>query len=148
MSEKKLAPLNTDMDAQRWAKDFMERFGSWLSGTLIDESLMHSWFANAIMCGWDNAHWKNEAALTALRAELEQVKAERDRYREALTKISEAKIFTRLANCCAGGTCHIHEESGSCSFQTGVYYANGDRAAEADEALSAAAPEAAREGGE
>jgi hypothetical protein len=39
--------LNTVMNAQRWAKEFVEMHRG-------DEELMCSWFANAIMCGWDN----------------------------------------------------------------------------------------------
>jgi hypothetical protein len=48
-----MKPLNTDMNAQRWAKEFVELYGG-------DEDLMLSWFANAIMCGWDNYHWSTD----------------------------------------------------------------------------------------
>jgi hypothetical protein len=48
-----MKPLNTDMNAQRWAKEFVELHGG-------DEDLMRSWFANAIMCGWDNYHWSTD----------------------------------------------------------------------------------------
>lgn len=44
--------LHTTMDAQAWAKEFVR-----LNPT-ADEGLMLTWFANAIMCGWDHAHWK------------------------------------------------------------------------------------------
>jgi hypothetical protein len=44
----------TNMDAAHWAKAFCEKFPR------HDEGLMVAWFANAIMCGWDNAHWKME----------------------------------------------------------------------------------------
>lgn len=43
----KLKPLNTDMNAMRWAEEFVKIHGG-------DKELMHGWFANAIMCGWDN----------------------------------------------------------------------------------------------
>ena len=48
-----MKPLNTDMNAQRWAKEFVELHG-------LDEDLMRSWFANAIMCGWDNYYWSTD----------------------------------------------------------------------------------------
>lgn len=43
-------PLCTDMNADRWAKEFVALYGG-------DEDLMRTWFANAIMCGWDNHYW-------------------------------------------------------------------------------------------
>jgi hypothetical protein len=43
-------PLHTDMNAERWAKEFVQLHGG-------DEDVMRSWFANAIMCGWDNHYW-------------------------------------------------------------------------------------------
>lgn len=46
----KLKPLNTDMNAMRWAEEFVKLHGG-------DKELMHGWFANAIMCGWDNHYW-------------------------------------------------------------------------------------------
>jgi len=45
--------LHQTMDGSVWAKDFMERFGH--RKDEIDESLMLSWFCNAIMVGWDHA---------------------------------------------------------------------------------------------
>ena len=48
-----MKPLNTDMNAQRWAKEFVELHGG-------DEDIMRSWFANAIMCGWDNYYWSTD----------------------------------------------------------------------------------------
>jgi hypothetical protein len=42
----------TNMDAAHWAKAFCEKFPG------HDEGLMLAWFASAIMCGWDNAHWE------------------------------------------------------------------------------------------
>ena len=40
------------MDAYTWAKEFMRIWGNRLSE--VDISLMHAWFANAIMCGYDH----------------------------------------------------------------------------------------------
>lgn len=53
-SEKKSShyPLG-EFDAQKWAKEFMLLFGE--RKNEIDEALMHSWFANAIMTGHDHA---------------------------------------------------------------------------------------------
>jgi len=48
------------MDAKRWAKEFCEITG------FEDEELMLTWFANSIMCGWDNAHWKADKLALAL----------------------------------------------------------------------------------
>lgn len=45
--------LHQTMDGSVWAKDFMARFGH--RKDEIDESLMLSWFCNAIMVGWDHA---------------------------------------------------------------------------------------------
>lgn len=52
-------PLHQDMDAERWAKDFIEINGG-------DLDTMRAWFANAIMCGYDNANWRNEEKVTGL----------------------------------------------------------------------------------
>jgi len=45
------------MDAQIWAKEFMHTFGADRRNE-IDEGLMIGWFANAIMTGYDHAHWE------------------------------------------------------------------------------------------
>ena len=68
-----MKPLNTDMNAQRWAKEFVELHGG-------DEDLMCSWFANAIMCGWDNYYWST------------------DEYTQSITQITELQI-TELQKC-------------------------------------------------
>jgi hypothetical protein len=47
-------PWDRTMDGALWAKAFCRRFGG-------DEGLMLGWFCNAIMAGWDHAHWKMEA---------------------------------------------------------------------------------------
>ena len=51
----KSKPINSDMDAKRWAREFMESWGHRLKD--VDEDTMRGWFANAIMCGWDNHYW-------------------------------------------------------------------------------------------
>ena len=54
MSEEKIddgltgAELHQTMDARIWAKEFISIHGG-------DEELMFAWFANALMCGWDQA---------------------------------------------------------------------------------------------
>lgn len=68
-----MKPLNTDMNAQRWAKEFVELHGG-------DEDLMLCWFANAIMCGWDNYYWST------------------DEYKQSTTQITELQI-TELQKC-------------------------------------------------
>ena len=45
-----LLPLHADMNAERWAEEFVALHGG-------DKGLMIAWFANAIMCGWDNHYW-------------------------------------------------------------------------------------------
>ena len=66
------------MNAQRWAKEFVELHGG-------DEDLMRSWFANAIMCGWDNHYWST------------------DGYKQSITQITELQItelqITELQKC-------------------------------------------------
>lgn len=77
------------MDAQKWAQEFMRIWsGRWAE---VDEGLMISWFANAIMRGYDEA-WKRQQVVinatdgrtkaqseqvTALRAEVERLRIER-----------------------------------------------------------------------
>lgn len=41
------------MDADKWAKEFIK-----LNPDATDLDMMRAWFANAIMTGWDHAHWK------------------------------------------------------------------------------------------
>ena len=57
-------PLHEDMNAHRWANEFMHLLGykslaclnPQTSKTItLDEDLMLAWFSNAIMAGWDNA---------------------------------------------------------------------------------------------
>ena len=43
--------LNCNMDARAWAQEFMRIFGRRLDE--IDDALMVGWFANSIMCGFD-----------------------------------------------------------------------------------------------
>lgn len=54
--------LHTHFDAAVWAKEFMRIFGNKL--TEIDEDLMHTWFANAIMCGWDHSNYNQYRCIT------------------------------------------------------------------------------------
>jgi len=43
------------MDARAWAAEFMK-----ITGGTVDEQTMISWFANAIMCGWDHHYWQSD----------------------------------------------------------------------------------------
>jgi len=49
-ANERIKPLNTDMNAARWASEFVKLHGG-------DENLMCVWFANTLMCGWDNHYW-------------------------------------------------------------------------------------------
>lgn len=54
-------PLNTDMDATRWAREFNDALQTVYPGVApdrLDEDWLRAWFANAIMCGHDNARWE------------------------------------------------------------------------------------------
>lgn len=53
-------PINLmlTMDADIWAKEFMDHWLHRKEG--IDLDLMRSWFASAIMCGWDHAHYRQQ----------------------------------------------------------------------------------------
>jgi len=46
--------LHQDMDARRWASEFNAVLAS-NNQQQIDEGWLISWFANAIMCGYDEA---------------------------------------------------------------------------------------------
>jgi len=46
--------LHSTMDAQIWANTFCDIVGR------EDREIMHSWFANAIMCGYDHQSWKRD----------------------------------------------------------------------------------------
>lgn len=71
MTDKTPPPLNEDMDAMRWAREFCAQFKVWSDkGVESDpEGLMVAWFANAIMAGYDNATRKARAALAAAQPE-------------------------------------------------------------------------------
>ena len=78
----KIAPalhLLDNPDGLAWAREFIQTVTAKPS-LATDEGTMHSWFANAIMCGWDRAvgHMDQRAQTTvsadALRAAYEQVR--------------------------------------------------------------------------
>ena len=72
-----MKPLNEDMDAKRWATEFMERnAGKVVGSPAVDDGLLIAWFANAIMCGHDNARWKAEAEAKHLRMQIGYITAE------------------------------------------------------------------------
>lgn len=51
--------LHQTMDAQIWATEFCSVFED-IYGYKINNEMMHSWFANSIMCGWDHQSWKRD----------------------------------------------------------------------------------------
>lgn len=54
----KTVDLVTNMDAGAWAKEFMRLYKK--HKLEPDFETMRGWFANALMCGHDNARWKCE----------------------------------------------------------------------------------------
>ena len=58
-------PLHTDMNAERWAKEFVELNGG-------DEDLMRSWFANALVCGYHNHYWTTDEYKKSIKDALNQ----------------------------------------------------------------------------
>lgn len=89
-----MKPLNNDMNAQRWAKEFVELHGG-------DEDLMRSWFANAIMCGWDNHYWST------------------DEYKQSITQITELKI-PELQKCSIDPVYFINNYVKTVTFDKGL----------------------------
>jgi hypothetical protein len=56
------AKLHSTIDAEVWAKEFMNAWGDKIyqtNGECIDLDLMRTWFANAIMCGFDIANQRH-----------------------------------------------------------------------------------------
>ncbi len=47
-------PWPQTMDAKLWADEFCKR------NSASDHGTMLGWFANAIMIGWDTAHWRHD----------------------------------------------------------------------------------------
>jgi hypothetical protein len=90
--------LRQTMDAAVWAKDFWERFGN--NKDQIDESLMLTWFANAIMCGWDHAHWKLEPRLKEYEV---KVRAVEDKMKSLESTESFLKAIGKMFNSAGGG---------------------------------------------
>jgi hypothetical protein len=69
----KSLPLNEDMDAARWAREFIEanRY-CYVGAERLDEGAMIGWFANAIMCGHDVGRRKLRDELTASPSAIER----------------------------------------------------------------------------
>lgn len=65
-------PLQT-IDARVWAKEFCSRFGN----ETVDEALMITWFANAIMRGYDAAEAKWRPVVEAAKAVVSSAREER-----------------------------------------------------------------------
>lgn len=62
--------LQEDMDAQRWAAEFMQAAQfTWSRGEKIDKPAMLAWFANSIMCGYDEAVRRSAGVIGDLRNE-------------------------------------------------------------------------------
>jgi hypothetical protein len=63
--------LTQEFDAQIWAKEFMRIVIG--SGKPITEEWMFTWFANAIMAGYDNHRWKHEHEIARLKNALKEI---------------------------------------------------------------------------
>ena len=48
--------LNDNPDAREWAKEFIKTIQANNIPLVFDEDFMTTWFANAIMCGYDYAY--------------------------------------------------------------------------------------------
>ena len=57
--KKSVIDLHQTTDADVWASEFCKTFQH-LYKTDIDHEWVHSWMANAIMCGWDHQSWKRD----------------------------------------------------------------------------------------
>ncbi len=64
--------LTNEFDARIWAKEFMKIVMK--PGKIIDEETMLSWFANAIMAGYDRHRWDDEKAARLEVLELPEIK--------------------------------------------------------------------------
>ena len=53
--------LHEDMDASRWAREFIKIFAGLHEGCELDEGWIIGWFANAIMCGYDEANRRSQS---------------------------------------------------------------------------------------
>ncbi len=67
-------PLHEDMDAQRWAKEFMQILDAH-HNIEVDEGFMLGWFANAIMCGYDTANRRGDAEIASLKVRRDETGA-------------------------------------------------------------------------
>ena len=55
--------LHQTMDALEWAKEFTKVLNKNYSIS-VDEDWVHTWMANAIMCGWDHANSRRSKSWT------------------------------------------------------------------------------------
>ena len=63
---KKEVNLHSTMDAKIWAEEFMKYFYNILFE--FDEGVMLSWFANAIMTGYDHSSRRSEEKINKLKS--------------------------------------------------------------------------------
>lgn len=70
MTDKVALNLNDNMDAKAWAQEFMRIWDGHVigKGDTVDEGLMLAWFANAIMCGFDEASRRKQKHIDKLKA--------------------------------------------------------------------------------
>lgn len=77
-------PITHTMDARTWAKDWLKTIAEH-PGIHTDEGTMISWFANAIMDGYDEAQRRQKAKMDALSESCRNA----PNIDEAMTRVAE-----------------------------------------------------------
>jgi hypothetical protein len=75
VSEKK-SKLPQSFDARDWASEFVEIFTKLYPGVNIDEGWMISWFANSLMCGYDEHERRNRKKMEKMNLRVKALKSE------------------------------------------------------------------------
>lgn len=72
----KKSKLPASFDARDWASEFVEIFTKLHPGVEIDEGWMISWFANALMCGYDTATGRMRKKMERMENKMKSLIAE------------------------------------------------------------------------
>ena len=75
-SQDKISKLPQSFDARDWASEFVEIFNKLYPGVDIDEGWMISWFANALMCGYDTHDRRTKKRIERMQRKMEALIAE------------------------------------------------------------------------
>lgn len=84
-----VTPLNADMDAQRWTREFLKAYEALPEDEGLSVDFVRAWFANAIMCGHDVATGRNSDRLAAAEQRVTALEAETQDVQEAMKTVSE-----------------------------------------------------------